>query len=235
MGIFCPYGTMQVDLQIVISLCESFLRYKMTINHQSPHPPHPAEKEHIPVEKEDTFVDRFLIRIGDIVIQNFAFLVFITVVWGLFIMLIFGGAVLIYTVSQRFVELAAHEQQRQIIQEQHLEQMQLPSHESNSETIGKPDESEWFLVLTDTAEQTSSLYPEESVDRVLRENPLATLAEEVLKSTSFRKQELITASNIWQVSCGEAGLTLDTSYPCLITQIELIPPDTIVEDVAASN
>lgn len=197
--------------------------------------PQPAKYEQLSAEKTDSLVDRVLIRIGDIVIQNFAFLVFITVVWGLFIVLFFGGAVLLYTVSQRFIEIATHEQQRQIIQEQHLEYMQVPITDSSKEIIQKPDESEWFLILSDTAEQTSNLYPEELDSELILEDPQPIAAKQKLLSASFNTQELVTAESSWQVSCGNSGFTLNSSYPCLITQIELLPPDAINEDVAASN
>ena len=91
-----------------------FLRYKMTVNQ----PPKPTEYEPLPIEKKDSLVDRFFIQVGDLVIQNFTFLVFIAVVWGLFIILILGGAALVYVVTDRFIDMVAREQQRQIIQEQ---------------------------------------------------------------------------------------------------------------------
>ena len=231
MGNFCRYGKMQADLHTVISLCKRLVRRKMEINH----PPQPTEYEQLPAEKEESLIDRILIRIGDIVIQNFTFLVFITVVWGLFIVLFFGGIALVYTVSQRFIEIVAHEQQQQIIHEQHLEHMQAPITRSNNEIVGKPDESEWFLVLSDTAEQTSNLFTQEPDAELAEENLQPTAIKTAFVNVNHHKQELIIANQSWQVSCGKSGLILNASYPCLITQIEPTPSDLTNQDIAASN
>ncbi|MEM7278665.1 MAG: hypothetical protein AAF385_11115 [Pseudomonadota bacterium] len=198
----------------------------MTINN----PPKQSEYQPPTLEKQDGLIDRVLIRIGDIVIQNFAFLVFITVVWGLFLLLFFGGIILIYTVGERFRELDEREQKRVILYQQQLDQILAPA-EPKNEPLAKVDESEWFVALSNTAEATKT----DQLTSIIDHSNDSIVSKIFLEQPDYIFRELATGENTWQVRCGLQGFVIETAYPCSITHSQLLNPSTLDEDIAISN
>ncbi|MFK7802144.1 MAG: hypothetical protein AB8G95_10965 [Anaerolineae bacterium] len=190
----------------------------------------PTEYEPAIIEPpKDSFVDRFLIGIGDLVIRNFTFLVFITVIWGIFILIFFGGVVLIYSVAESFRDLEGREQQRQILYEQQIEQL-VPSEPLEITEASDWDDSAWFGDLNEMVGLASVEEPILSLDAGIKltDSPLSLDSE---KGLSTFNRQLVVNDHVWQVACGNAGFVYDGSYPCPITNVSLLD----AEDPAASN
>lgn len=193
-------------------------------------PTQPAEYEPMTIEidQKESFIDRFLIGIGDMVIRNFTFLVLITVVWGMITLIFFGGIALVYIVSERFRDLEGREQQRQILHEQQLDQVVLPN-PIDIQDSRKWDDTVWFSALNDTVESNNS--PDS--DRLDSEDQVLNVPIPIQPSRLNR--QLIVDDQVWQIDCGDVGFVYDGSYPCPITNVSLLDPDAVADDPAASN
>jgi hypothetical protein len=196
---------------------------------------HPTNPQHElpPHEEQDSLVDRILIWIGDSVLENLSLLIFVTVVLTVFSLLVIGGGSLTYAVSERLNELDSREQDRLVLQEQQHDQVLMLTVEAESKIVQKLDESEWFVVLQDTAEMANSDQLEQyNTDFV--ENAVSDLKVVFRKQPEFAVRSIVVGDTVWQVNCGDMGFVLNDSYPCAVTGGELIEPN-IYDDIAISN
>ena len=191
-------------------------------------PTQPAEYEPTASNEQDSLFDRFLIGIGDMVIRNFTFLVIITIFWGIVTLMFIGGIALVYTVSERFRDIEGREQQRQILHEQQLDQVVL-SNPIEIQEARKWDDTVWFGALNETVESVNSSGLEglDSEDLIL--------SVPVQKQPARLNRQLIADDQVWEIDCGDAGFVYDGSYPCPITNVNLLDSDAESTDTAASN